>query len=358
MRTRNIAVAVMTAALVVFGSAITSLAAGWTTPVQLFTAMEGPAYSATFDATGHVRAAVEGQDNPGLFYVTESSQHHVVGGSHFQFESAIAHTSVSGHGVERIVWVDPNNRGALWLTRNDTGSWVSSRLWIGTAFTPSVANLGPGIAVAFRDGAHQLRYLKWTPAGGPTSPVVVSNRCCTGAPSIAIQGGLPSVAFSEANTGPSAHRLRLASRSAAGVWHTSTVDLHATSSPSFAFAVGGVPVIAYNAIASGVWYARKSGGWHLSQVFGTTFAEPAIAADSTGMIAVVAIREETPSLVGQIKFRRVDVASPATLIADSSGLTGHPNDPRIGLSGGHATVTFTSSCECAGPGFLWVSKLP
>ena len=342
-------IAGLAAALAVAVSSPVS-ASGWTTPGRIYVPGGNIAYSATIGTNGTVRAAAEGGlSGPGLFYVTTGGSERIVGGERYYFESAITAQRISGHTRVRVAWVDTLDRTALWLTRDHGGSWLSSRVWIGTAHDVAMAPLGDGVAIAFRDGKHRLRYLTWDATHGPSAVDVVAPGCCRGAPSLVVKGHTARIAFAES---AGSHRVRLASGSRGGTWSISTVDTHDGDAPSVALRADGTPVLAYERSGAGVWWAwRHAGAWSHQQVFPNGYIDAAIAADSSGRVVAVADG-------AQLKYRRLDVASSTRTLARVSAL--HVDGlyhPVVGLSGGKGVVTFASFCGCAGDGGgIWLTR--
>ena len=342
--------ATVIAAFVLLAGSPVDASGGWTKPHRFDGDCSAPAYSAVFDSAGGLHASATADcRSPGLWYFTAHTATRVVSGDRYGITPAIAIRARGGGTDVRIAWADPSDGTDLWLTRNDTGAWVSSRLWLGDAHDPAIAPWGPGVAVAFRDGSHRLRVLTWDPVTGPSAAAVVSGHCCAGLPSIAASAHGLGVAFSETATGSGAHRLRLATRTSGG-WSLQTVDGHTTRDPSLAYTAGGVPVVAYEASHAGIWYARPgAASWHLRQVLGTGHHQAHIATDASGRVGVAATG---------VVFRRLDIASPAVTVAHASDLdTEDLLVPRLGFAAGHADITFSSFCACAGGGGgVWVTR--
>ena len=323
-------------------------APGWTTPTQ-FAYMYGnyPTHYSVAFAAGHVYTA-ESDDfvyGPGLLYTTKVGTEVVCcNPSHrYDFESAIAVHLVLGATWARIVWTDPDNRDALWISRNDSGHWVTSRLWIGAAYTPSIANLGRGIAVAFRDGNYRLRYLTWDPVSGPTRPIVVAHQCCAGL-ALALHNGHPAIALATIQ-----HALKF--------WQPGTlvsVD-NSASNPSLTFDNHGRPAIAYG--GDGVWFARRSSsGWSTRRVMGLAYDQPSITIDGSGEIALVAAGATSSKT--WIAFKRLDVASNTLTLmqAPYDTVGGEPtywDQPHVTLVSGRAVAVayYAGSPGSAGGGF-------
>lgn len=321
-------------------------AEGWTSPDSVW-GEPAPRHSVAFDPDGHLHAATEGQHSGGgLWYVTSSSQERVVKGR-WEFEPAIALRASPDHVSVRIVWVDREDRSALWLTRNDTGSWVSSRLWLGKAFRPSIAALGSGLAVVFRDGRDRLRYLRWDPVTGPTEPEVVTTRCYRGPTPLLVRAGVPWVAFAHAGAvGP---RLRLAHRTDRG-WRASTVHEGRTSGPALHFD-GRSPVLAYDTPSGIRWARRTDGGWRRARVHGVTVDGAPGIASRGGRTYVVGADGS------RVVVRRVDAPHGPIVLARPLELsTEGVYDARIAFAAGRLTVTFTTACGCAGGGGgIWLT---
>ena len=322
-----------------------SSAPGWTGPSYFV--YDSGAYAATF-AAGHVYTAEPAPSGgygpgsgPGVGYTSSAGTQFAccVPSQRYFFELSIAVHLVLGATWARIVWVDSNNRDAVWLSRNDTGQWVTSRLWIGKAYTPSVANLGRGIAVAFEDSHGRLRYLTWDPVSGPSAPITVSSDCCTGF-SLAVNGGHPAIAFATRS-----YVLRL--------WTggTTVTVAHNAESPSLAFA-HGAPAIAYD--SGGVWYAHRVGStWHTARVLGLAYSEPSLAADASGRVALVAAGANATRT--WIAFKRLDVASPTVTLMQAPYVGDAPesipwDQPYVGLWGGKAVGTAFYAGRPATPG--------
>ena len=246
---RRLGTALTTALLGLVLAASPAAAAYWTEPTPYWGGYSESAV--TFDAGGHLHAAIAPTKIAGpygILYVTDHTSEWVLRRGDmtpFYPETSIAYSA----GKVRIVWVDSDHRGALWLSRNDTGTWVSSRLWLGVAHDPVVANLGRGVGVAFRDSARRLRYLTWDPVKGPSVPVVVATHCCDGF-SLAVAGGQPAIAYASQNSGAF-----YAARTTGG-WHSSPICGAPCGQPSLAFR-NSVPAIVYVS-GDDIWYVYRT----------------------------------------------------------------------------------------------------
>jgi hypothetical protein len=325
-----------------------SVAAGalWSIPLPMpLDTRDDQGYSASLDALGEIHAAAgEPLAGPGLRLETPTVVDTIccTHGTRYNFQSAMATHVKSGHALIRIAWIDPDRRDAIWLTRNDGGSWTTSRLWVGTARDVSVTNLHRGIAVAFRDGSHRLRYLDWDPVTGPTAAEVVAAHCCSGAPSIAVHGGHPSIAYSR--TASHGGRLVLATQGSG--WTAALVTTTASRDPSMAFAADGSTDIIYGTAGNGVFLARRAAGpWHRTQIFSSRYGSPAIAADSTGAVVAVAARSNGRRIVE----RGLAPLSPVVTVGTAPGGDERASQPFVGLHAGLAMVTYAFTCDgCSG----------
>lgn len=257
------------------------------------------------------------------------------------FEAGIEASGSTSSPEIRVAWVDEVDRDALWISRNDTGSWVNSRLWKGTPKNPSLASHDRGIAVAFVDKNANLRYLTWDPVYGPTHPQVVASGCCTGSPALAMHHGSPVIAYAETGSG----RLRLAKWSH-GNWHLTTVAATGSSDPSIAWGAAGA-VIAYRGSGDIRYAHHSSSGWRTDEVL-SLGDHPEIAADSTGRVVVVADDHHS-----KILFRRIDVASAIQTVASAHGSWIRDSNPFVELVDGKARVVYAEGTPGAGgPGSI------
>ncbi len=329
--------------------AASPVAAGdWSTPTIVFAGNDVTAVA--FDSAGNYHAAIAPTTISGHFgieYVEQGRHEWVIRkGSVDPFVPELAIAYDSNH--VRIVWVDTQQRDAIWLSRNDTGSWVSSRLWNDEAFNPQVVSFGRDIGVAFRDGSDELRYLTWDPVIGPTKPERIAGNCCHGI-SMALAGGSLSIAFSTNND-----VTRLVTTTDLGAsWSKSRAACSACADPSLAFR-GAIPLVLYRKQKE-AWYVYRNGaswsepvrvfrrGRHKDQ----TITDPEIVTNADGEIAAAATRNTYVS--GQeprtdVMFRWI---RPWDSPENAYG-TYELWRPQLTINGGAPKILFNVACACAG----------
>jgi hypothetical protein len=316
--------------------ACSSLAvAGWTKPLPVYLGRSGPTHSTVVDGSGAIHIAVgDGGTSPGLRYIrgigsTSWSTMRLT--NRLDVEPSIALHKVGGHDRLAIVFVRVSGptlaRQGLWLASNDSGTWLTTKIFSGAARQPSAAFVGGHLAVAFQDGSHRLRYLVRN--GSSSTTEVVSGACCTGGASLGVASGTPWIAFSERNPGSTPERLQVATGGSG--WTLQTVDSRDTSSPSIAF-TSGTPHLAYVAKGVGVvWSSPAQSGWGKSLIFGDCTAAD-IATDATGVLVIVG------SDLTHVRIQREDVQSGPLTVA--TGVGGGVSSPEVVASGGKTRVVY------------------
>ena len=321
-------------------------ASAWKSPKVVFQGNNQEAVA--YDVSGRYHAAIALttiSGRYGLEYVESGRRQWVFHkGQTIPFvpELAIAYSPT----YVRIVWVDTQHRNAIWISRNDTGSWVSSRLWLGRAHDPQVAALGSGIAVVFRDASDRLRYLTWDPVGGPSAAVIVASHCCHGY-SLQTNAGTPTIALSttddvtkvETQTGPD--------------WASTTLCA-SCSNPSLAYR-GEVPVVLYRSNGD-AWYIYRNGASWSAPVLvfrgnrhrNEAIYQPEIVTNASGDIAATAVRTTSRPRVephSDVLFRSI---RPWGSVETAYSFLDILVDPFLTISGGRTTILFNEPCACAG----------
>jgi hypothetical protein len=320
----------------------------WTPPHEVFAGNNVAAVA--FDAAGNYHAAFAPTTISGHFgieYVEQGSRQWVVRKGHVRpFVPEMAIAADADH--VRIVWVDTQHRDAIWLSRNDTGSWVSSRLWQGKAFSPQVVSFGRDIGIVFRDGSDELRYFIWDPVTGPTTPQYLVSSCCHGY-SMALSGDSLSIAFS--TTSDVARLVTTTDRGAS--WSPSPVICTSCADPSIALR-NGIPVVLYRGHRD-AWYVYRNGSswsapvkvFHPGKHKDQTITNPEIVTNPFGDIAATAMR--TTFVAGQeprtdVMYRSIRPWASAEVAFGTYEL----GLPRLTVNGGSASILFNADCACAG----------
>ncbi len=172
---------------------------------------------------------MEGPLTGGIWYVTDASGSWVTTrvSSHVDVEPSISLDG--GHVYIAFVREDPTTvkPKSLWTATNASGSWVTTKRHVGKDHNPSLQVHAGAYSLAFwtKGAGGGLQCL--SNAGGPWSLSTIDATCCAnGGPSLRMTaGGQARVAYPDGSTSVPTG-LKLAKRSAAGVWTIETVDSH------------------------------------------------------------------------------------------------------------------------------------
>jgi len=325
----------------------------WGAPKPFYMPGGNSDFESTFASDGSVHVASNGGvTGSGLWYARAGHYERFLVNSILSADAVIAVRGTGSSADVRIAWSDTepaSGEAALWLSRNDTGVWVSSRIFIGRVTPVGIVNLSDRrVGIVFTDRHDRLRYITWHPVNGPSTPVTIADRCCTGSVSMVIRGGKPVVAYSETRSSGYGGPLRVVELSGS-TWKNRMVDSATTYGASAAFDSAGRLLIAYDRSAS-IRLARRVGSsWSSRQVLGEDWYGPSLATDASGRIAVAAGRTEVEPGYGTKRMAYLRLDRPSDLvkmdIVRSDGWYGH-----LGFKSGKAVVVFGVWCACAGGG--------
>lgn len=343
------------AALLLVAGPVAAVAPGWTHPHQVFAERFGPAHSMVLDAAGKVHIAVEGPLTGGIWYVTNASGSWTTTQVTTQVDAEPSISLDGGFVYIAFVRRDPNTfkSKALWTTTNETGSWVATRWHRGKYHNPSLQVSGGMYSMAFwaKGAGGGLFYLTGSPFSW--SMHTIDGTCCaSGGPSLRLTaGGLARVAYPDGSTG-SPTGLKLAKRSAGGVWSIETVDSQPSEWPELVINGDAKLVIAYLHKGVGTFVtAHSAGGWHHSLVGNGYLYPPDIAVWGQGVTSATAVIVGKNGII--TIYTSGDIAQHFDLVH-----TGMDANGEIEQHNGKLQVIFNRASGGTGDGIYYTKETP
>ena len=336
--------------VILLAGAASAAPPGWTNPALAFAQANGPEHAMVLDSAGYVHMAVEGTTTRGIFYVTNAPSGTW---SHTRITTGHDHDpSIAINGADHVVIAfdrrdaSEANSFGIWTASESSGVWTATRRYSGQAFFPSVQLHNARIALAFMGPSHTLVYR--TNLSGSWATHTVAAGCCSGGPSLRLNGTQPDIAWSKSgSTGSGALKFS----SVSGGWYTVTADGHATYDPTLVLD-GGAPDIVYVRSSGGTYVAVVAqSGWSYHG-YGSSYVDvPDMAIGSGSVLSIV---EGNGSQLRLVKVSATALASPTYTTLTSTGQDFHP-EVELYL-GGHPRVVFDRAAGTSSDGVYFMER--